>query len=238
MKTLFSILIAFIIGIASATAQAGIVVGMTRVIYPADKKEVTVNLKNTGDHAALVQSWIDMGDPLAAPESSHAPFVILPPLTRIDRGKGQTLRLLYTGGNLPEDRESIFWLNVLSVPPKNETGKKSSTHSLNIAYQTRIKIFYRPQGLKMRAEAAPSTLQWKKIVNGLSVTNPTPYYISLVNVMWHANAREYMLAGEMIAPYQSIILVESERDSVTVAKELTYGVVNDQGAVNYFTSVL
>jgi P pilus assembly chaperone PapD len=70
-----------------------------------------------------VQSWIDTGDPTALPEKINVQFVIMPPITRIDAGKGQMLRLIYTGGTLADDRESIFWLNILAIPPKNPIQK-------------------------------------------------------------------------------------------------------------------
>ncbi len=57
-------------------SRAGVVIIGTRVIYPETKKEVTVSLKNKGEQAALVQSWIDTGDPLALPEKTHVPFVL------------------------------------------------------------------------------------------------------------------------------------------------------------------
>lgn len=131
--------------------SAGIVLNGTRVIYPADKKEVSVSLKNTGLHAVLVQSWLDTGNPYATPEKIPVPFVVMPPITRIDGGKSQNLRLRYTGETLPDDRESVFWLNVLSVPPK--ITDVNSQH-LNVAYQTRIKVFYRPANLNVRADTA------------------------------------------------------------------------------------
>ncbi|VTR34364.1 putative chaperone protein EcpD [Serratia fonticola] len=34
------------------------------------------------------------------------------------RVKGQALRIARTGGGLPSNRESLFWLNVLEIPPK------------------------------------------------------------------------------------------------------------------------
>ncbi len=165
--------------LVSVSSSAGIVVSSTRVIYLADKKEVTVNLKNTGNHPALVQSWIDTGDPTALPEKINVQFVIMPPITRIDAGKGQMLRLIYTGGTLADDRESIFWLNILAIPPKKSDTK---THLLNVAYQTRIKLFYRPTTLNIKADVAAQKLQWKKDGDALAVYNPP--HITFPFSMW------------------------------------------------------
>ncbi|PZQ98785.1 MAG: molecular chaperone, partial [Flavobacterium psychrophilum] len=102
----------------SLPASAGIVMTGTRVIYPASQKEVTIMLKNTENIPALIQTWIDKGDPDETPEKIYVPFVLTPAVVRIDGNKGQSLRLRYTGKGLASDRESIFWLNVLAVPPK------------------------------------------------------------------------------------------------------------------------
>ncbi|EIX2933804.1 fimbria/pilus periplasmic chaperone, partial [Salmonella enterica] len=53
MKILSAVLLSAII----LPAHAGIVIYGTRVIYPAEKKEVVVQLVNQGEQASLVQSW-------------------------------------------------------------------------------------------------------------------------------------------------------------------------------------
>ncbi|MDP1217144.1 fimbria/pilus periplasmic chaperone, partial [Klebsiella pneumoniae] len=54
MKGFILLLLTFFI----IPAQAGIVIYGTRVIYPAGKNEVMVQLMNRGDRGALVQAWI------------------------------------------------------------------------------------------------------------------------------------------------------------------------------------
>src|SRR5580704_15270767 len=99
-------------------ATAGVVVNGTRVVYPAAKREVTIGIHNTGETPSLVQAWLDAGDPHAKPGESKVPFVMTPPLFRLDPTKVQSLRLVYTHDPLPENRESLFWLNVLDIPPR------------------------------------------------------------------------------------------------------------------------
>ncbi|EFA28624.1 Gram-negative pili assembly chaperone domain protein [Haemophilus influenzae HK1212] len=91
----------------------------TRVIYPAGQKNVIVKLENNDDSAALVQAWIDNGNPNADPKYTKTPFVITPPVSRVEAKSGQSLRITFTGGEpLPEDRESLFYFNLLDIPPK------------------------------------------------------------------------------------------------------------------------
>ncbi|WP_242462663.1 fimbria/pilus periplasmic chaperone [Pseudomonas sp. OST1909] len=77
--------------------MSSVVITGTGVVYPADKKEVTVKINNEGANPVLVQSWIDQGDSFSTPSSSSAPFVISPPVSQVDPGKGQSLRLMCTG---------------------------------------------------------------------------------------------------------------------------------------------
>ncbi|WP_437676671.1 fimbrial biogenesis chaperone [Sorangium sp. So ce131] len=110
------------------------------IIYPADHREVAVEVRNNGDKPTLVQAWLDRGDADQAPDTINVPFLLTPPIFRIDPGHRQTLRITYapSGEHLPQDRESVFWLNVLEVPPAGANV---------LATRSRISLFYRPQGL-------------------------------------------------------------------------------------------
>ena len=89
-----------------STVQAGIVITGTRVIYPNDKEFVSVQLSNVGDKDALVQSWVDTKDMTADPTTTKAPFIVTPPLFRLDPEQTNTLRIQYTGAPLPTDRDT------------------------------------------------------------------------------------------------------------------------------------
>ncbi|WP_313065229.1 fimbria/pilus periplasmic chaperone [Paraburkholderia sp. LEh10] len=99
-------------------AQASVVVAGTRVVYDAMDTEVTLKLSNVGTSPALTQVWLDKGDAREDPSKLDLPFVLTPPLARIDPDKSQTIRISYTGEAMPEDRESLLWFNLLEVPPK------------------------------------------------------------------------------------------------------------------------
>ena len=220
----------------SLPIHAGIVITGTRVIYPASKPEVSVSLTNKGKQDTLVQSWIDTGDPVISPEKIDSPFAVLPPISRVNGGKAQSLRIIYTGSQLPADRESVFWLNVLAIPPKIPENEASKSQYLKVAFQTRIKVFYRPKGLEINSDVAPSKLQWRKVARQINITNPTPYYISVASVTWKTNAKEYGIDGDMVAPFSNVTLMVKE--SLDDAREITFAVVNDRGAINYFNAIL
>ncbi|HHA2302518.1 fimbria/pilus periplasmic chaperone [Enterobacter asburiae] len=181
--------------LAIVPAQASIVITGTRVIYPAGDKEVTVKIDNQGDKPVLVQSWIDHGNPGATPETAKAPFTVTPPVNRINGGKGQMLRLIYTGEHLPANKESVFWLNVLEIP----SVAKDKQNRLQVAFRSRIKIFYRPKGLAGEANKAGESVVWKKVTGGIEGFNPTPYFVSLAKITEDGEGKK-IAEGTMIAP--------------------------------------
>jgi len=154
-------------------AQAGVIVGGSRVVYEASKKEVSLSVKNPEENTTyLVQAWVDNELP---GNTAKAPFIITPPLYRLDAGQENLQRIVFTGGNLPTDRESVFWLNIKSLPAI----EKSDANRLLISVNTRIKLFYRPTKLSSQAGDAYKQLRFSQLGNTLHITNPTPYYVSL-----------------------------------------------------------
>lgn len=168
----------------SAPANSGVVIDGTRVIYPSDSREITVKLTNMGKRPVLVQSWLDTGDSKATPDRIVTPFVLTPPINRVEAGKGQSLRISAMNTSaLRQDRESIWWLNVLEIPAKPEKQISSQDNYLQLAVRSRIKFFYRPAAVNKTSPAETvKQLAWTQGSNGLTVKNPTPFYFSLTSI--------------------------------------------------------
>ncbi|UAK18584.1 MULTISPECIES: fimbria/pilus periplasmic chaperone [Kluyvera] len=160
-----------VVSLLSASVQAGVIVGGTRVIYNGEKKETSISVKNPDKSSFLIQSWSDAGESSA----DKSPFMVTPPLFRLGGGQENTLRIIRTGGNLAEDRESLYWLNIKSIPA---TEKKDNVNTLQIAVKTRIKLIYRPQSLTQQPEDLTGKLSWQRSGNKLTVSNPTAYYMN------------------------------------------------------------
>ncbi|MBP0591322.1 fimbria/pilus periplasmic chaperone [Paraburkholderia sp. LEh10] len=164
-------------------ADASVVIAGTRVVYNAADSEVTLKLSNVGKSPALTQIWLDKGDLKADPSKLDLPFMLTPPLARIDPGKSQTIRIAYTGEAMPQDRETLLWFNVLEVPPK-PTAEQAGANHVQLAFRTRLKFFFRPAGLAGKSDEAPDHLTWRMAAqNGrpaLLVSNPTPYHVTVI----------------------------------------------------------
>ncbi len=135
------------------------------------KKKTSISVKNPDKSSFLIQSWSDAGESSA----DKSPFMVTPPLFRLGGGQENTLRIIRTGGNLAEDRESLYWLNIKSIPA---TEKKDNVNTLQIAVKTRIKLIYRPQSLTQQPEDLTGKLSWQRSGNKLTVSNPTAYYMN------------------------------------------------------------
>lgn len=208
-------------------ALANIVITGTRVIYPAGDKEISVKVNNKGKGPVLIQAWIDNGDANANPDTIRVPFIINPPMNRVDAAKGQTLRISYTGGaTLPADRESVFWLNVLEIPPNNM--KELDVNKLQVAFRSRIKMFYRPAALKEDSTKAAESVKWE--INGgqLTAVNNSPYHITLLGVRVENSKTEG--SGDMVAPFERLA-IKNKSGSFAPGQKIVWQYINDWGAI-------
>lgn len=160
-----------IASLLSVSVQAGVIVGGTRIIYNGENKETSISVKNPDKSSYLIQSWSDAGET----STDKSPFMITPPLFRLGAGQENTLRIIRTGSNLAEDRESLYWMNIKSIPA---TEKQDHANTLQIAVKTRIKLIYRPQSLTQQPEDLTGKLSWQHSGSRLTVTNPTAYYMN------------------------------------------------------------
>jgi len=220
--------LACLIGLCAAhSALAGVVVGATRVILQEDRREAVVPVKNADSQPYVVQAWIDGG---STKGGAKAPFFVTPPLSRLDPGKENLLRVMPVKHRLPADRESLLWLNVKEIPatPKQE-------NVLQIAIQTRIKAFYRPQGLPGSAADAPAALTWRIVPSGdgalLTVNNPTPYHVTFSKIGIDAGSTEDVDL-ETAPPLQATTYTLRNFSTVQARPAtLQFSTINDYGAV-------
>lgn len=228
-------------------AQAGVSIGLTRVIVTGDDKSGSVQIQNDGPRPALIQLWIDnniaeLDQPI---EYIKVPFVVDVPVFRLEPKTSKSVRIYYTGANstgnarqLPSDRESMFWLNVLEVPPKNAASALPS-NEVQIAFRSRIKLFYRPSGIPARSEGTISQLSFQWVPQGaagvLRVNNSTPFHVTFQTVEIGESKTTAKTAikwgnGDMVGP-------KSSADGVPVGNQISgknmtvfFSIIDDFGA--------
>lgn len=225
----YPLLITMLSTTLSMPAWSSTVISSTRVIYPQTEREVTVQISNQGKEPVLLQSWLDDGRADASPDTLKVPFVLTPPVNRIDPGKSQSVRLRYTGSGLPTDRESLLWFNALEVPPKmqGEAGK----NYLQMAFRTRIKLLFRPTGLKGTPEEAARSLRWQSNGNRVTATNNTPWNVSLVDVETSHKGKKTVTEADTVPPFGSRTFTVRQNPA---GKVTAWSSVNDYGAVRQY----
>lgn len=172
-----------------SAAYAGVIIGGTRVIYDGNKKEASISVNNPDNTPYLIQSWIEM----QSGGTEKAPFIITPPLYRLDPTQQNIERIILTG-TVPQDKESVYWLNIKAIPsaPKKE-------NTLQIAVKTSLKLIYRPASLKgIIPDEQADKLSWTVVGNQLQVTNPTQFVMNFSEITVSGKKLEnvtYVLPG-------------------------------------------
>jgi chaperone protein EcpD len=232
-----------VLGLAAPQAQANVLIGGTRVIFPAKDGEVTVRLTNENDHPVIIESWIDRGDVHSTPDNVDVPFLITPPLFRMEANKEQSLRIVYTKEQLPADRESLFWLNVIEVPPKPTGPQVEGQNLLQLALRSRLKLFYRPVNLPGDPLKAASQLTWKVVADGngyaLEAHNPTPYHITITDLALSVGGKDATAETGMVAPLSDLKLaLHGVSQKPATGSAVRFTTLNDYGAAAPFTGAV
>ncbi|EJM1003864.1 fimbria/pilus periplasmic chaperone [Klebsiella oxytoca] len=198
----------------SVMADGGISVVGTRFVYPQGEKQLSIKANNTSKtESFLVQSWVEneVGE-------KTKDFIVTPPLYVSKPQKGTSLRLVYTGPELPKDRETLYYFITKSIPAV-EKDKTEGKSVLVIAMATRLKVFVRPNGLKPDISEAPSKMVFRKAGKNLEISNPTPYYVTMTEL----SAGSQTLKNIMVPPKGKITV------NLLVGNKVSFRTVDDYG---------
>lgn len=234
-KTFFTTLTLLTLLLVTTVASAEVMITGTRVIYDEKQREAVVKVSNTGNMPVLLQAWIDTGDANARPATIKVPFNVTPPVIRLDPKRDQTIRLFRTGSGLAADRETLFWFNLLEIPPKPSQSAAGDDNKLQLAFRTRIKMFYRPEGLAMSSEQAIKNLTFSMKGHQLVIKNTSPYYITLRHLALRSTKEGPILVSlsklnnKMVSPFGELSLPVSPKELINSMTQVSYSIINDQG---------
>lgn len=206
-------------------AQAAIALDRTRVIFEGGQKSVSLSVSNANKQLPyLAQGWIEDADG----KKITSPLVVLPPLQRIEPGAKSQLKVqaLPTIASLPQDRESLFYFNLREIPPRSD-----KPNSLQIALQTRIKLFYRPAALVPPKEG--QTAPWQEQLtltregDSYRANNPTPYFITLVDAASSVDGETAKDFEPTMVPPRGQVTLKGKASALGSNPVFTY--INDYG---------
>lgn len=208
----------------SCAANAAVAPDRTRLVFKGDDRSISVDLKNASEKVPyLAQSWVEDGQG----NRISSPFTAVPPVQRIEANAIGQIKIQGMPGlsALPQDKETLFFYNVREIPPKSD-----KPNTLQIALQTRIKLFYRPASIAKVDAMNPWQFNVTLTRQGdkWQVNNPTPYYVIISDAAPKAGGTTAKDFKPLVIPPQSNQLMAAKASELGNSPVLTY--VNDYGA--------
>lgn len=209
----------------SFAVNAAVSPDRTRIILNQSDKSVSVRLTNQSTTTPfLAQSWIEDKDN----KKSRNYITAVPPMVRLEAGEQVQVRLIPqpTLTQLPADRESLFYFNVREIPPRAE-----QKNVMQIAMQSRIKIFWRPKAVEVKNGQVNLTGKFdiSRTASGLSLKNNSPYFITVGYIGTN---------GKTLLPKTSSMMAEPFGQASQEIKDLPanfqVGFIGDYGGLNMF----
>lgn len=182
----------------TSAAYGAVSMDRTRVIFDGGQKSISLNISNNNTQLPyLAQGWIENTEG----QKIQSPLVVLPPVQRLEPGKSSQVKIeaLPVISSLPQDRESLFYFNLREIPPKSD-----KPNTLQIALQTRVKLFYRPKAIIPEKNGIPEQekLILEKQGDQYVVKNPTPYYVTIINATANVkSAKNKEFSPVMVPPF-------------------------------------
>lgn len=224
-KTGIMLLATLMLTAGFARADGGVSFSRNRMVFPASERSISLTVINHGTSPYLVQAGVS-GD---SERKNAAPFIVTPPIFRLEGNTQNVMRIMHTGGDMPADRESVFWFYANTIPsqPASVEGEKTEGTvgaSLSISMRTVLKLFWRPSGLKVPVEKAPSMMQFTRSGDALVVKNPTPYYQSFAHLVFDGKEQDLDRGPSMVAPFSDLQFKGQGN-----VRNVTWSVMNDYG---------
>ncbi|HEJ0318278.1 TPA: fimbria/pilus periplasmic chaperone [Klebsiella aerogenes] len=218
-----SMVSALVVGVMSVQiAHAAVALDRTRVIYNGADKSMSLNIENKNKTLPyLAQSWLED----ANGQKVTSPLTALPPIQRLEPGAKSQVKLQSIPAAahlLSQNKETLFYFNLREIPPKSD-----KPNTLQIALQTRVKLFYRPEALAVKTTDKPfqEGLTMTRKGNSYTVNNPTPYYVTVINATKSVNSPASKEFKPLMIPPKSQLPLGAT--DVGTAPVLTY--INDFG---------
>ncbi|MGK0599120.1 fimbrial biogenesis chaperone [Yokenella regensburgei] len=203
-------------------ADAAVNLNTTRVVFNAGATQRSVTLSNDGDYPVVVQSWVDDGNPENTPSQARAPFVVLPPVMKLMPGQQREIRVMTTGQGLPQDRESLYWLNVYQIPalPVSATAGEK----VRLVLRNQLKVLWRPKAVGRLTEKSINQLTFIRKYGVIYAKNDSMWNITLAEASCGAFS-----SGGMVVPPWAERPLSALVTAVSGCNTINFTVINDDG---------
>ena len=172
MKSKKRIVIALAALLTANNALAALALDATRYIYKGDAQFISAIANNESEKVYGAQVWVDN----IVEKDTRPTFIATPSFFKVD-GKGkQVFRVMKVSDHMPNDKESIYWLNLQEIPQKREGS------GLTMAIRTQVKLIYRPAAIVDGRAAAEENLTVEHTPGEKWLVNSTPYIFAIGSV--------------------------------------------------------
>ena len=225
------ILNAYILNISPAFA--GLLASNSRVIFDDNTINKSLMLSNTNNYPVIAQFWVDDG--ITGPDY-NSPYAITPSVLKFAPQEIRSLRIIFNGENLAQDRESMHWINLYEIPSIKKDLLENN--HINLAMNTQIKVFYRPQNLQEQSlEQLQNKIKYKLMMQDglyvLQLTNPTGYYLNITGmrmVNQSFNSKIKHQHENSLAPFSTKnYIFENAKFKADIQNTLEYNLIQDDG---------
>lgn len=188
-----------------------------RIIMQGNKSGFS--LDNSGYNKSwLVRTWVESFD-----QEKTNNIISTPSVFRVNN-KSKFRVNLHKSNELPDDKESVFWVVAHSVP---ELSKEQPDNKLNLAYRFKSLLIYRPEKLN-GVKFNHNDVLWRKINgNEIEVYNNSPFAVSFVKVTVNGKIIPFGRNIAVVGPYDKQLL----KANANVGDRINYGYKNDYGSV-------
>lgn len=181
--------------ICGAVRAEGIGFDLTRAVIAPERTESSLVFKNDTDWAYLLVSHLETPDG----EKVRDGVMLVPPIAKIMPRTGARLRILVSDpSKFPQDRETLLWLVSKAVPASTE-----AKNALQINFVNKLKVFYRPKGLKGNSIEAMKQVKVIRQGDRLVVKNESAFVISMGTYFVDEKSID---TSDVIFPFSQLVL--------------------------------
>lgn len=201
---------------SSVKGQSTFGIAETKIIM--DKNRSAYNINNTDTKRSwLVQSWVEEYS-----EQKTKKILSTPSIFRVNPNSSYRVNLT-KAGELPDDRESVFWVVAHSVP---EHGDKLPENRINIAYRFKSLLIYRPHKISGEKFNTNKIMWYQSNGSEVEISNETPFAVTMTKIT--INGKDIKLDDNLIMPFSKRKIKHKSHSG----DKVTFSFKNDYGAIN------
>ncbi|WP_265333340.1 fimbrial biogenesis chaperone [Pantoea dispersa] len=152
----------------------------------------------------------------------------LPQIFRIAPEAGQTVKLNVTNNNLPQDRESLFYMDYTEIPSLKKGLKDKN--KLYLIIKNRVKVIVRPTGLNFSMDKLKNALSYHFQGRDIVFRNASPFYANIrAFTLFKGNSTLPWNDAVTLAPFSEQRITLQSRSSLS-GYALDAVLINDFGA--------